>query len=47
MNKLIKRAQCRDADAFTELMQSQMQRMYKTEKACISGGGDRRSYGSG
>lgn len=30
MNKLIKRAQCRDADAFTELMQSQMQSMYKT-----------------
>ncbi len=30
MDKLIKRALRRDADAFTELMQAQMQSMYKT-----------------
>ena len=35
MNKLIKRAQCRDADAFTELMQSQMQSMYKTARMML------------
>ena len=35
MNKLIKRAQRRDADAFTELMQSQMQSMYKTARMML------------
>lgn len=35
MDKLIKRAQRRDADAFTELMQSQMQAMYKTARAML------------
>ncbi len=36
MNKLIKRAQERDADAFTQLMQSQMQNMYKTARALLN-----------
>lgn len=35
MDKLIKRAQHKDADAFTELMQSQMQCMYKTARAML------------
>ena len=35
MNNLVKRAQRRDADAFTELMQSQMQNMYKTAWAML------------
>lgn len=35
MNNLVKRAQRRDADAFTELMQSQMQNMYKTAWAIL------------
>ena len=35
MDSLIKRAQRRDADAFTELMQSQMQNMYKTAWAML------------
>ncbi|MDE6882893.1 MAG: sigma-70 family RNA polymerase sigma factor [Lachnospiraceae bacterium] len=35
MDKLIKRVLHRDADAFTELMQSQMQGMYKTAKAML------------
>ncbi len=36
MSKLIKRAQERDADAFTQLMQSQMQNMYKTARALLN-----------
>lgn len=35
MDNLIKRARARDADAFTELMQSQMQAMYKTARAML------------
>ena len=35
MDKLIKRALRRDADAFTELMQAQMQSMYKTARAML------------
>lgn len=35
INNLIKSAQRRDADAFTELMQSQMQAMYKTARAML------------
>lgn len=35
MDNLIKRAQKKDADAFTELMQSQMQNMYKTARAML------------
>ena len=35
MDKLIKRALRRDADAFTELMQSQMQNMYKTARSIL------------
>lgn len=35
MDNLVKRAQRRDADAFTELMQSQMQNMYKTAWAIL------------
>lgn len=35
MDNLVKRAQRRDADAFTELMQSQMQNMYKTAWAML------------
>lgn len=40
MDNLVKRAQQRDADAFTELMQSQMQNMYKTAKAILIGDED-------
>ena len=36
MNNLVKRAQKGDADAFTELMQSQMQNMYKTARAILN-----------
>lgn len=35
MDDLIKRAQKKDADAFTKLMQSQMQNMYKTAWAIL------------
>lgn len=35
MDNLVKRAQQGDADAFTELMQSQMQNMYKTARALL------------
>jgi len=35
MDNLVKRAQQRDADAFTELMQSQMQNMYKAARAML------------
>lgn len=35
MDNLVKRAQQGDADAFTELMQSQMQNMYKTARAML------------
>ena len=35
MDNLIRRAQKKDADAFTELMQSQMQNMYKTARAML------------
>lgn len=35
MDNLVKRAQRGDADAFTELMQSQMQNMYKTARAML------------
>lgn len=35
MDNLVKRAQKRDADAFTKLMQSQMQNMYKTARAIL------------
>lgn len=35
MDNLVKRAQRKDADAFTELMQSQMQNMYKTAWAIL------------
>ncbi len=36
MDDLVKRARKRDADAFTELMQSQMQNMYKTARALLA-----------
>ena len=36
MNNLIERAKQRDAEAFTQLMQSQMQNMYKTARALLS-----------
>ncbi len=36
MNDLIKKAQERDADAFTELMQSQRQNMYKAARSLLS-----------
>ncbi len=36
MENLVKRAQKRDADAFTELMRMQMQNMYKAAKAILS-----------
>lgn len=36
MEELIKKAQQHDADAFTELMMSQMQTMYKTARAILS-----------
>ncbi|MDE5825872.1 MAG: RNA polymerase sigma factor [Lachnospiraceae bacterium] len=36
MNNLVKRAQRGDADAFTELMQSQMQNMYKAARAILN-----------
>lgn len=35
MEDLVRRAQARDADAFTELMKSQMQDMYKTARAIL------------
>ena len=35
MENLIKRAKRGDADAFTELMQSQMQNMYRTARAIL------------
>lgn len=35
-NHLIKRARARDADAFTELMTSQMQSMYKTARSVLN-----------
>lgn len=35
INNLIRNAQRKDADAFTELMQSQMQAMYKTARAML------------
>lgn len=35
MDNLIRKAKMRDADAFTELMQSQMQNMYKTARAIL------------
>ena len=35
MKSLVKRAQKGDADAFTQLMQSQMQNMYKTARAVL------------
>ncbi len=35
MDNLVKKAQNRDAAAFTELMQSQMQNMYKTARAIL------------
>lgn len=35
MDDLVKRAQRGDADAFAELMQSQMQNMYKTARAML------------
>ena len=35
MDKLIKRAQSKDADAFTELIQSQMQSLYKTARVML------------
>ena len=36
MNNLIERAKQRDAEAFTQLMQSQMQNMYKTARSILS-----------
>ena len=36
MEELIKKARQHDADAFTELMMSQMQTMYKTARAILS-----------
>ena len=36
MNYLVKRAQRGDADAVTELMQSQMQNLYKAARAILS-----------
>lgn len=35
MDNLVKKARQRDADAFTRLMQSQMQHMYKTARAIL------------
>ena len=35
MENLIKKAKLRDADAFTKLMQKQMQNMYKTARAVL------------
>lgn len=35
MNNLIERAKQRDAEAFTQLMQSQMQNMYKTAPCAL------------
>ena len=35
MDKLVKKARQGDPDAFTELMQSQMQNMYKTARAIL------------
>lgn len=35
MNNLITKAKMRDADAFTKLMQSQMQNLYKTARAIL------------
>lgn len=35
MDNLVKLAQHKDADAFTELMQSHMQSMYKTARAIL------------
>lgn len=35
MDELIQRAKDKDADAFTELMQRQMQSMYKTAYAMV------------
>ena len=35
MDKLIRRAKDKDADAFAELMQRQMQSMYKTAWAMV------------
>ena len=35
MENLIKKAKLRDADAFTELMQQQMQNMYKTARSVL------------
>lgn len=35
MDDLVKRAKARDADAFTQLMQSQMQTMYKTARSVL------------
>ncbi|MGN0484769.1 MAG: RNA polymerase sigma factor [Lachnospiraceae bacterium] len=35
MTELVKKAQKRDADAFTELMESQMQNMYKAARAIL------------
>lgn len=35
MDNLITKAKMRDADAFTSLMQSQMQNMYKTARAIL------------
>ena len=43
MNNLIKKAKERDADAFTELMQSQMQNMYKTARSVLGNEEDARS----
>ena len=36
MEELIKKARQHDADAFTELMMSQMQTMYKTARAILN-----------
>lgn len=40
MKSLVKRAQKGDADAFTQLMQSQMQNMYKTARAVLKNDAD-------
>ncbi len=36
ITRLVKRAKRKDADAFTELMESQMQNMYKVARSILS-----------
>ena len=41
ITRLVKRAKRKDADAFTELMESQMQNMYKVARSILSRDEDR------